>query len=66
MLRFKNNTCVRKYFFKALASNTEHNNIGVFLLAKACQLLSAGDGEGEWELWEQTEGQKPTEIFPRR
>lgn len=37
--------CVRKYFLKALASNTEHNNVGVFPLAKACQLHSAGDGE---------------------
>lgn len=64
MLCFKNNMCVRKYFLKLLLLIQNIIIVGVFLLAKAYQLLSAGGGEGDWELWEQI--QKPTGMFPRR
>lgn len=44
MLCFKNNMCVRKYFLKLLLLIQNIITVGV-LLAKAYQLLSAGDGE---------------------
>lgn len=50
MLCFKNNMCVTKYLLKLLLLIQKIIIVAVFLLAKAYHLLSAGDGEGDWEL----------------
>lgn len=50
MLCFKNNISVRKYFLKLLLLIQNIIIVGVLLLAKVYQLLSTGDGEGDWEI----------------
>lgn len=58
MLCFENIMCARKYFLKLLLLIQNIIIVGVFLLAKAYQLLSTGDGEGDWELIQGTETHK--------
>lgn len=55
MLCFKNNICGRKYILKLLLLMQNIVIVSAFLLFKA-KLLSTGDGEGEWEPWEQIQG----------
>lgn len=66
MLCFKKNMCVRKYFLILLLLIQNIIIVGVFLLAKAYQLLSAGDGEGNWDPWEQIQGTEAHRDLPQK
>lgn len=65
MLCFKNNISVRKYFLKLLLL-IQNIIVGVLLLAKVYQLLPAGDGKGDWELWEQIMGTEAHRDLPQK
>lgn len=66
MLCFKKNICMRKYFLILLLLVQNIIIVGVFLLAKAYQLLSAEDGEGNWDLWEQIQGTEAHRDLPQK
>lgn len=59
MLCFKNNICGGKYVLKLSPLTQDIVIVSVFLLFKAYELLSIGDGEGEWGRWEWIQGREP-------